>query len=131
MKTKLIMLILALASLACLQTTIPAVTMVPTATTPPSNLTPDNYGAFAHPASSTSSHLTPETWHRTPDISCGLITALKAVNLREKPTEHSRVLYWLPALTQVTVLERDDWWKVTFENYTGFVKADFIRECDP
>ena len=105
MKTKLIMLILALASLACLQTTIPAVTMVPTATTPPSNL--------------------------TPDISCGLITALKAVNLREKPTEHSRVLYWLPALTQVTVLERDDWWKVTFENYTGFVKADFIRECDP
>ena len=64
---------------------------------------------------------------------CGIITATKAVNLREFPTYHSRVLTWLPAKMQVTVTQRGDWWKVIAGEQSGYVKGLYIElsECEP
>jgi len=70
---------------------------------------------------------------------CATITATKAVNLREFPTYHSRVLTWLPTKMQVTVTQRGDWWKVTIPlagtagEQSGYVKGLYIElsECEP
>lgn len=71
-----------------------------------------------------------EIWTETPELTCGVIVAANAVNLREFPTEHSRVLTWLISAEKVTVIQFGTWWKVMAGEYIGYVKADYIRECE-
>ena len=125
---KMIMLILALASLACLETAqtepTPARATVVTLSATPTEIDSAEVGPASQETTSP-----PEP---SPQVAmCGTITASEAVNLRADPTEHSRVLYWLPAKDKVTVIDRKGaWWKVTALEYTGYVKADYIKECE-
>ena len=61
---------------------------------------------------------------------CGIVTAVKAVNMRAQPTIHSRVIKWLPAKTEVIVLAQGDWWMVQAGEQIGYVKAEYIGECE-
>lgn len=128
-KITCMILALALASLACLQS---ALQIEPSETPAPATVPAVALSATQEPEIESGAVLelaSPEMT-RANTATCGTITVVKVVNLREAPTEHSRVLTWLPAFAQVEVIERGEWWKVKAGPFTGYVKSNFIQECE-
>jgi len=129
MQIKILILSLALASLACLQTAM-------TAQSEPTSA-----------PSAASTPLLPESAPRTEIESgevfeiqtCAIVTAIRALNLREQPSEKSKAISWLPARTIVVVVGRvGDWWKVESavgtgypgEIIRGYARAKYLQESE-
>lgn len=117
----ILLVILSLASLACLQTaamTIPATAPAPTST-------PVEYAYGAEPESGAVFEAPTES--RT----CATVTAIFSLTLRKEPDENSNAIYWLPAKTNVLVIGTvGAWWQVSADGYTGYAKADYLQESE-
>lgn len=127
MRPKLALLLLALASLACLETTIqaaevaqPAPTAVPAAFLSPTSKEPES-GAI----------IEPETWSVTPETQCAIVTADQALNLRAEPNENSRIIKWLRAGEIVTITSTfQEWRGVTAGTATGYAHGAYLEETE-
>lgn len=120
----LLILPLMLASLACLQTTITA-TPDPIATISEPSASPQSASLQEPDSGAVFEPVTPEP-HK-----CAKVTAIQSLNLRQEPSEKSRVIYWLQAMQQVTIIEREsNWWMVSADGRTGYAKADYLTETE-
>lgn len=126
MKIKITIIILALASLACLETTI-ATPPTPTAQ-PEKNLSvplAENAPTSTEEAASGTVYEIP-----TPTTKTGCVTAPVALHLREHPDHKARVLNWLKSGTTVIIHWQDNGWTlVTAGTQTGYVKSEWLRNC--
>lgn len=117
----ILLVILSLASLACLQTA--AMTNPSTAPAPAS--TPVEYAYGTEPESGAVFEAPTES--RT----CAIVTAIFSLTLREKPDEKSNAIYWLPAQTNVLVTGTvGAWWQVSADGYTGYARAQYLKESE-
>ena len=117
----ILLVILSLASLACLQTAA----ISNSATTPAPANTPVEYAYGAEPESGAVFEV--PTKART----CATVTAIFSLTLREEPNEKSNAIYWLPAKTNVLVIGTvGAWWQVSADGYTGYAKADYLQESE-
>jgi uncharacterized protein YgiM (DUF1202 family) len=116
----LMIIILTLASLACLETTIPtpaASRPTPTQTARP---TPDEDPAGA--VFDTNIWLTPRA------ELCAEVTASQALHMRDEAGETGLVIGYLYSGEQVKVLELGDWWKIEAHGMTGYANAKYLQE---
>ena len=52
---------------------------------------------------------------------------VETANLREKPDESSKILEQLSLNKEVEIIEKEgDWYKVTVDNITGYLRQDLI-----
>jgi uncharacterized protein YgiM (DUF1202 family) len=81
--------------------------------------------------------VTPEAHQVTQDLTaesqliakCAIVTVPEAVHLRTASTEHSPAIDWLTTGEDVRIhLREGDWYFVTFENHTGYIKSEFLEE---
>jgi uncharacterized protein YgiM (DUF1202 family) len=74
----------------------------------------------------------PDTWHMEPETqSCAIVTATKALNLRAEPNEKASIITELLNGNIVIVIGRvGEWWKVQTDDYTGYAKADYLKESE-
>jgi uncharacterized protein YgiM (DUF1202 family) len=125
----LFILCLALASLACLQTTEPFVTYpAPSAPTPiaESTIVPAAAAVVVEPTSANAKQL------------CALVIADESLHLRAKASEKSQVLDYLMNGQQVIVVElsvppaagsTSRWWKIqTPSGKIGYANAKYLQE---
>jgi len=112
-------------SLACLQTVMttqsePASepTLVPASFSTPEQ-EPESGAVFDFP--------TPESAMQT----CAIVTASKALNLRTEPSEKASIITELLNGNMVVVIGRvGEWWKVSTDGYSGYAKADYLKESE-
>jgi len=119
-KMTLFFLTLALASLACMESTIEiSATPAPTNT---AGLTQSD-----EPASGAVFDL--ETWNTPAPNRCAIITAARSLHLRQAPNEQAAVVDYLMAGEQVTLESAvGDWWKIaTADGASGYSKADYLQ----
>ena len=67
----------------------------------------------------------------TPEPSCTVETGMSGggwLNIREHPTEKSRILATVPDGTELTIITPGAWLKVRREALTGYVNATFCPE---
>jgi uncharacterized protein YgiM (DUF1202 family) len=58
------------------------------------------------------------------------VTAIEAVHLRAEPHHKSRVINWLRAGTQVTARRTADGWTYAeVGQQSGYIKSEFLGEC--
>ena len=118
---KFAILVLALASLACLETVISRSSI-----TPATNLLVTPWASQEEPYSGAVYEIpiAAET------NNCATVTAIRSLNLREKPSTKSRVITWLPADAEVRIVGKvGDWWKITTNGAaTGYAYADYLKE---
>ena len=129
MRPKLALLLLALASLACLETTITA-TPTPIAET----VEPTDSPQVASQEPAAGAVIEPETWTVTPETLCAIVTADQALHLRAEPNENSRVIKWLRAGELVTITSAfQEWRGVTAGTATGYAHGAYLEEteCKP
>ena len=114
------MMVLWLASLACMQPTTqieitPTLNIAPTKTAIPMSDEPASGTVFFIP--------TPTNAPR-----CAAVTALEWLHLREEPNENSRILSWLPAGKTVTVLNPSSlWWKIKADGVVGYAHSAYME----
>lgn len=125
---KLFLLVLALASLACLETAVLTESAPSAAVTPP--LTESSLRS-QEPESGAVYQLVP-TEEARPDPICATVTANKALHLRAEPSEKSRVITWLYAGQVVRIIRKEsDWWMVEAGSIvTGYARADYLKESE-
>jgi len=119
---KILLLILALSSIACLQTAIIADAPTPAPSTPTAILPEETE---AHEV------LTAES--QPLKATCAIVTAIQSLNLREKPSEKSAKVTekGLPAKNIVIIIGKvGDWWKVESALGTGYARADYLKETE-
>ena len=117
----IVVLCLALSSLACLQSAMmppaPVVTMAPT---------------FATQTAAPVSEILPSALPSATSAAerCAVVIASDALNLREGLSVHSQVLTWLDRgdVVHVVDLSNGDWWKVEYAGVTGFVRSIYLQE---
>lgn len=120
----LLILSLALASLACLQTTMqiePDGTSAPTAV-PAASLfaTPEEQEEYSGAV------------YEVPEVApilCAVVT-VERVNVRRDATYHSPVIYWLYAKDAVKIVQRGAWSKIESREGIGYVRADYLKESE-
>lgn len=119
-------LILAIASLACLQTvpTEPMSALSATSTPPPTESAhgaePDSGAVFEIPEAT-----------QTAIQQCAIVTAVQSLWLRELPSEKSKAISWLPADEITTIKGRvGNWWKVQTDSATGYARAEYLKETE-
>jgi len=111
-------LILSLASLACLQTAMVADIQTPGAPTQTAILQEIESGEVFEPTA----------WEATPQT-CAIVTASKALNLRTEPSEKAIIITELLNGNMVVVIGRvGEWWRVETPFGTGYAKADYLQE---
>lgn len=54
-----------------------------------------------------------------------------ALNLRSTPSSSSRVLVRIPNNTKLEATREGEWYKTSYKEYTGYVKAEFISTASP
>jgi uncharacterized protein YgiM (DUF1202 family) len=120
-------LVLVLASLGCLQTTMPA-TIANTSEPAASPETPmeDPAGAvFQIPAEWEDAQPTARPY-------CATVTASEALHLRAEPNDKAQVLAYLKNGEQVRILDVGAWWKIEAQGKTGYANAKYLQEgCEP
>lgn len=113
-KTTVLILCLALVSLACMWTASPMVTETADAIAPGDALVVVTSTAVPR--------------------SCARVTAEQALNLRMEPNERARVLTWLEHddLAQVIDQSNADWWLIGYQSFVGYARSVYlvIQECD-
>jgi len=63
-----------------------------------------------------------------PALKCATVTAAQSVYIREKSTEKSRVLSWLPAKKTVTLInDSGQWWNVQNGDVIGYVNSAYLE----
>ncbi len=119
----ILLVILSLASLACLQTAMVAdIPAAPTQTAMQIQTSEPESGAVYQLD-------TPET--ASLDVTCATVTAIFSLTLRAEPSENSNAIYWLPAQSKVQVTGTvGAWWQVSADGYTGYAKADYLQESE-
>ncbi len=112
--------VLALASLACLETTITseAPQLAPTKTAIPAATDENPAGAIFDLS----------TWDRTPKPLCATVTAIQSLHMRAQPNEKAEVIAYLKNGEQVRVLELGAWWKIEAHGLTGYAKGKYLQE---
>lgn len=76
-----------------------------------------------------SNGLSPSTAHAADLVTKGIVDVNSSLNLREEATIESESLLKLRKGEILTILEEEDsngWYKVEYEEYTGYVKGDYI-----
>jgi len=126
-RAMLSILLLALASLACLQTTIREDAGTAAASTPP---LPTEGTPFEHPAEEDYAGAVWEPTFEPARGLCAIVTADEALHLRAKPSEHSQVIEWLLSGEEVRVIEPGaEWSRVrTISGLEGHAKAKYLQE---
>jgi len=120
LKSKILLLVLVLAGIACYQSSPPPLalpTVMPTEEIQSRGLPTVTPAATPHPT-------------RTPPP-CLIVTAEKALNLRYEPSPDTAILAWLYNGEQITGLAYGGgWWEIiTQDGRHGFVKADYVTRC--
>lgn len=123
-KNLIIILCLAIFSLACLETSSAALDVQPIATTWPTlTNVPTAPAALISIATATDSHVE----------QCAVVVAIDALHLRGGASENADVLTWLKNGDVVQVLSDSDpnWWRVSFGDVEGFARSSFLinAEC--
>lgn len=125
MKLKFALLFLALASLACLETTLPAESPQPAPTadteraafSSPTNAEPDSGAVYEIPTAT--------------ERTCARVIAPEALHVRAEPNEQARVISWLHAGQVVTVDSTfGAWWGVTAGATTGYAHSAYLQETE-
>jgi len=111
-----ILILLTLASIACLETTITAATdRKPTTTNPE----PDSGAVYEIPAPQTATQ-------------CATVTAIQSLHLRAEPNEKARVVGYLFNGESVTILTNGAlWWEISTQQGRGWSRAKYLQagEC--
>jgi uncharacterized protein YgiM (DUF1202 family) len=140
MKTLAMILILILASLACMTTTIPGGTFTAeendqvTCIEPMCQLAPTQTAIAAAGTAETSEPAAGEVFEiPTPGPLCARVTAIQSLHLRAQPNEQARVLAYLDNGEQVRVIAFGKWWKIDTTKGEGFSNAKYLEltECQP
>lgn len=124
-----LILILALAQIACLQTTIASTAEKSDGTSAPSAVP----AAFLsqEPESGAVIDLASLQTPIPDPRKCATVTAIEALHLRTEPSEKAVVIGWLKAGQVVTVrIQEPDWWMVEAEGRTGYARAAYLKESE-
>lgn len=130
MRVKITILMLVLASLACLQTVIPGGTFT---------IEEGQNPACVEPICSIATEDEPESgavYEPTAEsqmlkATCAIVTATRSLWIRQEPSEKSAAISWLHTGDIVTVIGRvGDWWKIEAADATGYARADYLSETE-
>jgi len=122
-KLTIVILCLALISLACLTTSGPYWTPGPE--TPAPTITTDEPAAGAV-------YELPVITATAAQRTCARVIALDALNLRKGPSEKDIVLAWLKNNDIVVVVDQSnaDWWHIESAVYSGYARAIYLQESE-
>jgi uncharacterized protein YgiM (DUF1202 family) len=119
-----LILCLALISLACLSTASPMVTYP--ADTPTAGATASADEVFDLPVSQISSATATNKL-------CAVVIAAEALHLRIDANEHARILTWLKngEVVQVVSDANIDWWRIDARGVSGYARSIYLQivEC--
>jgi len=120
---KRLIILLALASLACMTTVEPYATY-------PADPTPTQTAILQTEESASGAVFEIEN-QKSQIKNCAIVIAIESLHLRAEPSEKSQVLKYLYHGDPVKVLAREQkWWSVQAENNTGWAKAEFLAESE-
>lgn len=119
----IMILVLALAQIACLQSAIPS---APTAAVTPPATESGSVPSTANTEDPAGAVFWPTEETREP--MCATVTASEALHLRAEPSEKGAHLAYLSAGQKVTVRELGAWWKIEADGQTGYANAKYLQE---
>lgn len=68
----------------------------------------------------------------TPGPLCARVTAIQSLHLRDQPNDQARVQAYLKNGEQVRVIAFGSWWKIDTDKGTGYANAKYLEltECE-